>query len=173
MCRWRLDFRDFVDLLRVRLLVDFIAAIAGRAEATGSLELPVPLGLEEVSFAPVVGMSAPEVWGFAGRRRLTTVRAPEGSRSVGMSRLRAVAVVAPMTVSNATKIVWMYFIFFVDFCGYRITGLMGPTTMPPVPPPSSSPLSLLLNSKVSCQGVVPQLSSTTTRNLWDSELRAV
>lgn len=62
MCRWKLDFRDFADLLRVHLLVDFIAAKAGRAEDMGSLELLLPVGVEEVSFAPVVGRSAPEVW---------------------------------------------------------------------------------------------------------------
>lgn len=63
---------------------------------------------------PFVEVSAPEVSGIAGRRRLTTVRAPEGSRSVGMSRLRAVAVVAPITVSNAARIVWKYFIYSVS-----------------------------------------------------------
>lgn len=110
MCCRRLDFMDLADLLLVRLLVDFIPAIAGRAEDTGILELPVPVGIEEVSFAPVVAVSAPEVLGFAGRRRLTTLRAPVGLLSVGISRLRAVAVVAPMTVSNATRMDVKYLI---------------------------------------------------------------
>lgn len=47
--------------LRLRLFFDFMADKIGMAEATGSLELPVPLSEDDGAFAPVVGMSAPEV----------------------------------------------------------------------------------------------------------------
>lgn len=49
-----------------------------------------------------------------------------------------------------------------------LTGVMMPGVLP-----LSSPLSLLLNSKVCSHGVEPKLSSITTRNLWASEDWAV
>ena len=51
-----------------------------------------------------------------------------------------------------------------------LTGLMMPGVLPPS---TSSPLSLLLNSKVCCHGVELNESSTTIRNLWASEDWAV
>ena len=56
--------------------------------------------------------------------------------------------------------------------GVMVPGLTG-VMMPGVLPPLSSPLSLLLNSKVCSHGVDPKLSSMTTRNLWASEDWAV
>lgn len=56
--------------------------------------------------------------------------------------------------------------------GVMVPGLIG-VMMPGVLPPLSSPLSLLLNSKVCSHGVEPKLSSTTTRNLCASDDWAV
>ena len=56
---------------------------------------------------------------------------------------------------------------------HQIAGFTGVTIGLTILPLSSSPLSLLLNSKVCSHGVEPKLSSTTTRNLWASSLLAV
>ena len=55
--------------------------------------------------------------------------------------------------------------------GVMVPGLTG--VMMPGDLPLSSPLSLLLNSKVCSHGVELKLSSTTTRNLWASDDWAV
>lgn len=62
--------------------------------------------------------------------------------------------------------------FFHKPMGVMVPGLTG-VMIPGVLPPLSSPLSLLLNSKVCSHGVEPKLSSMTTRNLWASEDWAV
>lgn len=51
---------DFADL-QLNFWGDLTADKAGMAEATGSLELPVPLSEDDGTFAPVVEMPAPEV----------------------------------------------------------------------------------------------------------------